>query len=65
LGNEHHDPHSIEEYKGFKYGQKIKLDEKEYSIYRIDDLKNEITLISKHSGFGYIDIDRLIELLKK
>jgi len=45
--------------------KKIKLDEKEYSIYRIDDLKNEITLISKHSGFGYIDIDRLIELLKK
>lgn len=65
MGNEHHDTYSIDKYKGFEFGQKIHINGNIYSIYRIDDISNEITLISRHTGFGYIDIDKLIEVMDK
>jgi hypothetical protein len=65
LGRDGYEPHSVKEYKGFIDGQEITIEGKEYTIYRIDDRANKITLISRHSGFGYIDIDKLLEVLDK
>jgi hypothetical protein len=53
----------VEEYKGLKVGQEFKINSKEYKVYRIDDKKNQVTLIAKSNGFYYADIDELIKFV--
>jgi hypothetical protein len=65
LGRDGYEPHSVKEFKGIIDGQKIIIEDKEYTVYRNDDRANKITLISRHSGFGYIDIDKLLEIMDK
>lgn len=64
MGNEMYEPHSVEEYKGIKFGQKVKINDEEYTVYRIDDEENTITLVNKKAGFQYIKVDDLLNLIK-
>lgn len=59
--NEYCEPYSVEEYKGLKFGQTFTIEGKEYGIYRINDKRNEVTLIAKHCGFKYVDIDEFLK----
>lgn len=65
MGSEIYKPHSVIEYKGLKFGQKFEIDDREYTIYRIDDIQNQLTLIAKEVGFRYIDIDEFIRMVRK
>lgn len=65
VGNEYYEPYSVEEYKGLKFGQVFVIEGKEYKVYRINDKRNEVTLISKHRGFTYKNVDDFLELIDK
>ena len=63
MGNELNEPYSVDEFKGLKFGQKFIIDNVEYMVYRLDDKKNEVTLLVKNSGFKYADIDDFLKLV--
>jgi hypothetical protein len=64
MGYGYYKPNSIEEYKGLKLKQIFTIDNKEYTIYRLDDKRNEVTLLGKNSGFKYADVDEFLKLVK-
>lgn len=65
MGNEYYEPYSVDSYKGLKFGEIYKIKNKNYMIYRLNDKRNEVTLLSKHNGFQYVDVDEFLKRINK
>lgn len=65
MGNDIYEPHSVNEFKGIRFGQEFIIDGVKHIVYRLDDKKNKVTLLVKNSGFKYADIDDFLELVNE
>ncbi|UGO46128.1 hypothetical protein PQE74_gp045 [Bacillus phage vB_BanS_Chewbecca] len=57
--------YSNDKHPDFPIGMKFELSNHTYTIYRVDDVDNCITVISPEKGFLYIELTNLTELFKK
>lgn len=56
--------YSNDKHPEFPVGNNFMLNDTRYSIYRVDDIDNVITCVSKKYGFTYIKLGKLRDLLE-
>mgnify|MGYP001035351159 CR=1 FL=1 len=56
--------YSNDKHPDFPIGMKFELNENIYTIYRVNDITDIITCVSPKSGFQYIGLTKLKELIE-